>query len=300
MSEVAEPTQTQRKTRQKKQHADEPSTSTVDKRPSIPPTNAVDQRPGLRTTKSILETVLPGHGHKEPETNPPTHRSHDVGMMRTPLQPAPAATMSGTHSAVITKPQGAARVEEVTQFALNSSILSGSFENIKIFSYSQKFASQSGRVGTARPLYANSTLLRRALSHTDLGTSYCIPDSSDTLNVSLASATLDNVKVGEEIVDSDLLLLRMSSYDYPDDSDLEECEEDVGDEVLEHARLFAIHEVSPDDGSQTEPASTQEAEALPTNTVRPSNQGIPSRVLTSPFMCDTSDSGLGSHYYCHG
>ncbi len=91
--------------------------------------------------------------------------------------PTPASSNCPTGSSQATTvqamipPATSTTWEEVTHFALNSSILWGTFEDIKFFAYSKKFTSESGRVGVARPLHANSTLLRNLLSQFDLCTS---------------------------------------------------------------------------------------------------------------------------------
>lgn len=50
---------------------------------------------------------------------------------------------------------------EAGQYALNSSIFSGRFEDLRILAFSRRVA--SNRIGAPRALYANSTLVARAL-----------------------------------------------------------------------------------------------------------------------------------------
>ena len=53
-------------------------------------------------------------------------------------------------------------MEEVYQFTLNSSILSGMFEDLNMYAFSKRLG-QSGRVGNLRFLFANNTLVKKSI-----------------------------------------------------------------------------------------------------------------------------------------
>ncbi|KAI0779796.1 hypothetical protein C8Q74DRAFT_716295 [Fomes fomentarius] len=145
----------------------------------------------------------------------------------------------------------AATWEEVTHFALNSSILWGTFEDIKFFAYSKRFTSESGRVGIARPLHANSALLRNMLSRFDL-------------------LLLDHVSVGDRRDDVDFVSLRMRAYEYPEDSDLEDAEDldDVEDDSLEHVDISLPGDNESPSATYTALAPTDEGQTQNTTHAR--------------------------------
>lgn len=61
-------------------------------------------------------------------------------------------------------------LEDAGQYALNASISSGRFEDLRILAFSRRIS--HNRVGAPRAMYANSTLVTRALPNLFKGVYY--------------------------------------------------------------------------------------------------------------------------------
>ena len=100
-------------------------------------------------------TTMPGSVN-----SPTTAKAHSTS-------PPSGASSQGNLPVVV--PQNATW-EEVCQFALNSSILSGMFEDVRILACSRR-SQVLARAGGVRALHANSALVRKALASSHLRTS---------------------------------------------------------------------------------------------------------------------------------
>ena len=118
-----------------------------------------------------------------------------------------------------------ATLEESHYFALNSSILSGMFEDVNIYTFSRRLGA-SGRVGHLRFLFANSAMLKQAMSTNE-------PSASSILGACCLTYTNGFCVVGTVVDEGESLLQQLppGGYDYPEDSDLEDCDsEDEAEE----------------------------------------------------------------------
>lgn len=70
----------------------------------------------------------------------------------------PAKTVKNTTFAYETR--ASTSLQEIGQYALNASISSGRFEDLRVLAFSKRF--RPDRVGVPRAMYANSTLVTRA------------------------------------------------------------------------------------------------------------------------------------------
>ncbi|PIL34170.1 hypothetical protein GSI_03881 [Ganoderma sinense ZZ0214-1] len=131
--------------------------------------------------------------------------------------------------------------EEVRQFALNSSILSGMFEDVRILACSRR-SQALARAGSVRALHANSALVRKALT------------SSHLL---LDTDVLPDVLEDADIRDIDASF-QAGHHDYLEDSDLED-----GDISIELEPEPKLEEHSDGENDDDEESASESAEAPP-------------------------------------
>lgn len=124
-------------------------------------------------------------------------------------------------------PPSIATLEEVGQYALNASISSGGFEDLRVLAFSRRVPPD--RVGVPRALYANSKLITRALPGLFKGACHLVYLHYRQRCADVSHKTDERL---DEVSDEGLALCEGISvstayYGYSDDSDIDEDGEDV-------------------------------------------------------------------------
>ncbi|OJT09293.1 hypothetical protein TRAPUB_14290 [Trametes pubescens] len=153
------------------------------------------------TAKASPSDTQSGEGESKRPTAGRTKPRKDKGPAGAPqANTGEGSTQSARYTPAKLK---SASWEQVGQYAFNASILSGRFEDLRILAFSGRIPPD--RISAPRVLYANSTLVARAIPNVF---------QDEGLN---------------EVPDADLaaqedVLYAAANFDYSDDSDLDDCE----------------------------------------------------------------------------
>ncbi|KAI8975820.1 hypothetical protein BD414DRAFT_467491 [Trametes punicea] len=140
--------------------------------------------------------------------------------------------------AALAHPLSTATREEVSQYAMLSSITNGAFEDVKFYAFSRRIG--PGQVDTARPLFANSALICKASSHFDFVFSAGFAESEMT--------NMDAPYPSHRASQND-------AYDYAEDSDLDPEHEEAIEEADESPDIPSARTRSPSVVSDPMPRS---------------------------------------------
>ncbi|KAI0745444.1 hypothetical protein C8Q76DRAFT_605875 [Earliella scabrosa] len=175
--------------------------------------------PTENSSNTAQETVSTSQVDKGTRKKKSAKHSHKVALPK-----SSKAVASGTSVSSLLRipvPLSTATREQVSQYALLTSITGGTFEDVKFFAFSRRAASGES-VGTPRPLFGNSALIRKASSHFDFVLTKGFAESGI---VDLDAPFPRNRPSAVEI----------DEYGYASDSDLEDDSDDNPGGMLEES-----------------------------------------------------------------
>ncbi|OJT09292.1 hypothetical protein TRAPUB_14289 [Trametes pubescens] len=145
---------------------------------------------------------------------------HDQQQMPPPQADTPAETVKNTTFTY--KMTQNTNLEDAGQYALNASISSGRFEDLRVLAFSRRIS--PNRVGAPRAMYANSALVTRALPSLFQGV-YCQHHSGFVVLTDREDERLDEVSdAGLALCDD--ISVSATYYGYSEDSDLDDDQSD--------------------------------------------------------------------------
>ena len=200
--------------------------------------------PTENSSNTAQETVSTSQVDKGTRKKKSAKRSH----LKVALQKSSKAVASGTSVSSLLRipvPLSTATREQVSQYALLTSITGGTFEDVKFFAFSRRAASGES-VGTPRPLFGNSALIRKASSHFDFGTSsasrmHLTPDTNHLVVLTKGFAESGIVDLDAPFPRNRPSAVEIDEYGYASDSDLEDDpDDDLGGKLEESMSSLSL------------------------------------------------------------